>query len=196
MMDWVQSLPIVGGVAFLYVVILLRAGATYALGRGARQAANRGRVAAWLESERVERATRIVNKWGAPVVAFSFLTVGFQTAANAGAGLSGMSLRRYLPALAVGGFAWAVIYATVGLAAIALWLQLFLRSPWAAVAALGLVVVLIIFLIRSKRRTGGTLVPTGTGDEIGPGDREDPVGGGGEQVTALHPEGAGDRSRR
>ena len=44
MMDWVQSLPIVPAVAFLYVVVLCRAGATYALGRGARKAANRGKV--------------------------------------------------------------------------------------------------------------------------------------------------------
>ena len=65
----------------------------------------------------MERASRIVNKWGAPVVAFSFLTIGFQTACNAAAGLTGMPLRRYLPALAVGGFAWAIIYATVGLVA-------------------------------------------------------------------------------
>ncbi|HJB11229.1 MAG TPA: VTT domain-containing protein [Candidatus Brachybacterium merdavium] len=165
MMEWVQTLPIVGGVAFLYLVILLRAGGTYALGRGARKAANRGKVAAWLESERVERASRIINKWGAPVVAFSFLTVGFQTAANAAAGLTGMSLKRYLPALAVGGFAWAVIYATVGLAAVALWLELFLHSPWAAVAALALVVVLIIYLVGHRRRTGHTIAPIGTGDE-------------------------------
>lgn len=164
MMDWVQSLPIIPAVAFLYVVVLCRAGGTYALGRGARKAANRGKVAAWLESPRVERASRIVNKWGAPVVAFSFLTIGFQTACNAAAGLTGMPLRRYLPALAVGGFAWAIIYATVGLAAIGLWLELFFRSPWAAVAALALVVVLVIYLVRHKRRSGG-LAPTGTGDE-------------------------------
>ncbi len=165
MMDWVQSLPIVPAVAFLYVVVLCRAGATYALGRGARKAANRGKVAGWLVSPRVERATRIVNKWGAPVVAFSFLTIGFQTACNAAAGLTGMPLKRYLPALAAGGFAWAIIYATVGLAAIGLWLQLFFRSPWAAVVALALVVALVIQLVRHKRRSGG-LAPTGTGDEV------------------------------
>lgn len=165
MMEWAQSLPIAWGVGFLYLVILMRAGATYAIGRGARKAANRGKVAEWLASERIERASRIVNKWGAPVVAFSFLTVGFQTAANAAAGLTGMSLKRYLPALAVGGFAWSVIYATVGLAAIALWLELFLRSPWAAVAALALVVALVIYLVGHRRRTGRTMAPTGTGDE-------------------------------
>ena len=42
MMDWVQSLPLLPAVGFLYLVILLRAGGTYALGRGARKAADRG----------------------------------------------------------------------------------------------------------------------------------------------------------
>src|SRR5699024_4010493 len=179
MMDWVQTVPSVGGVAFLDLVILRRAGGTYALGRGARKAANRGKVAAWLESERVERASRIINKWGAPVVAFSFLTVGFETAANAAAGLTGMSLKRYLPALAVGGFAWAVIYATVGLAAVALWLELFLHCPWAAVAALSLVVGLGV-LLRDRRpgrgRAVARAVPAlhlGRRGGTGPGRRAD-----------------------
>lgn len=165
MMDWVQSLPIVPAIAFLYLVIWLRAGGTYLLGRGARRAANRGRVSAFLTSPRVERASAIVNTWGAPVVALSFLTVGFQTAANAAAGLTGMPLRRYLPALATGGLAWAVIYATVGLVAFAGWIELFLRSPWAAVAVLALIVALIAILLRHRRRAGSTLVPQGTGDE-------------------------------
>ncbi|RCS71832.1 hypothetical protein CIK72_08715 [Brachybacterium alimentarium] len=166
MMDWVQSLPLLQGIALLYLVIWLRAGSTYALGRAARKAANRGRIAAFLASPRVARATKIVNRWGAPVVALSFLTIGFQTAANAAAGLTGMPLRRYLPALAVGGLAWAVIYATIGLVAFAAWFELFLRSPWAAVAVLGLLVVLVAVLLRHRRRTGGgTLTPQGVGDE-------------------------------
>src|SRR5699024_10776752 len=90
---------------------------------------------------------------------------------NAAAGLTGMPLRRYLPALATGGLAWAVIYATVGLVAVAGWVGLFLRSPWAAVAALALVVLLITAVLRHKRRTGGTLTPQGPGDEdAGAGD--------------------------
>ncbi len=174
MMEWVQSLPLVPAIAFLYLVVLFRAGGTYALGRGARAAVDRGRVASWLASPRVERATRIVNRWGAPVVAFSFLTIGFQTACNAAAGLTGMPLKRYLPALAIGGFFWAVIYATVGLAAIMLWVELFLRSPWAAVAALAIVVVLVVFLVNTRRRHG-SLAPTGTG-EIEDADAETDVG--------------------
>src|SRR5699024_4010492 len=60
---------------------------------------------------------------------------------------------------------WASCSATVGLAAVALWLELFLHSTWAAVAALALVVVLIIYLVGHRRRTGHTIAPTGTGDE-------------------------------
>ena len=45
MMDWIQDLPLLPAVAFLYVVIWCRAGATYLVGRGARKAADRGRVA-------------------------------------------------------------------------------------------------------------------------------------------------------
>ena len=155
MMEWVQSLPLLPAVAFLYLVILLRAGGTYALGRGARRAADRGRVASFLHSERVERATGVVNRWGAPVVALSFLTVGFQTAINAAAGLTGMPLHRYLPALATGGLAWAVIYATVGLIALAGWFELFLRSPWIAVAAVLALLTAIVLLVRRRRHRRG-----------------------------------------
>ncbi|QCR55000.1 hypothetical protein C1N80_10505 [Brachybacterium sp. SGAir0954] len=151
MMEWVRSLPLLPAVGVLYVVILCRAGATYAIARGTRSVADRGRVAELLASPRVRRATGIVNSWGAPVVALSFLTVGFQTAANAAAGLTGMPLRRYLPALAIGGLAWAVVYATIGLVALAAWFELFLRSPWAAVAVLALIVVLVVVVVLSRR---------------------------------------------
>src|SRR5699024_7830702 len=56
---------------------------------------------------------------------------------------------------AIGGLAWALIYATVGLVAFMAWFELFLVSPWGAVAVLALVVVLIAMLLRHKRRTGG-----------------------------------------
>ena len=154
MMDWVQGLPLLPAIGFLYVVIWARAGGTYLLGRGARRAANRGRVKALLESPAVQRATVLVNRWGAWVVALSFLTVGFQTAANAAAGLTGMPARRYLPALAVGGLAWAVIYATVGLVAVAGWVELFLVSPAGAVAVLALLVLLVALVLRHRRRVG------------------------------------------
>ena len=56
MMDWIQDLPLLPAVAFLYVVIWCRAGATYLVGRGARKAANRGRVAALALAQTTDRA--------------------------------------------------------------------------------------------------------------------------------------------
>ena len=169
MMDWVQSLPLLPAIAFLYVVIWARAGGTYLVGRGARKAANRGRVKKLLESTSVQRATELVNRWGAWVVALSFLTVGFQTAANAAAGLTAMPARRYLPALAVGGLAWAIIYATVGLVAVVGWFELFLVSPAGAVAVLALLVLLVALVLHHRRRTGAraALVATLAESEVG-----------------------------
>ena len=89
---------------------------------------------------------------GMPAVVSNTGGVG---AANAAAGLAGMPAKRYLPALAIGGLAWAVIYATVGLVAVVGWFELVLVSPWGAVAVLALVVALVAVLLRHKRRTGG-----------------------------------------
>ena len=191
-MEWIQELPLLPAVAFLYVVIWCRAGATYLVGRGARKAAHRGRVATFLESPGVTRATELINRWGAPVVALSFLTVGFQTAANAAAGLTGMPAKRYLPALAIGGLAWAFIYATVGLVAFMAWFELFLISPWGAVAVLALIVALVAVLLRHKRRTGGVL---GSGTEAGTTGAEstgaDPAGADSSGVESTGADSSG-----
>lgn len=165
MMDWIGSLPLGPAIGVLYLVVLCRAGATYAVGRAARRAADRGKVARFLDRPRVARATGIVNSWGAPVVALSFLTVGFQTAANLAAGLTGMPLRRYLPALLAGGLAWAAIYATVGLVAFAAWLELFLRSPWAAVAVLAIVAAVVVVIVLSRRRRADPPLPRSDGPD-------------------------------
>ncbi|MET8175127.1 DedA family protein [Streptomyces clavifer] len=99
----------------LYVIVLLRAGGTFAIGWLAGAGARRSRFAGRISSAKFRRAEQAIQRWGAPVVAVSFLTVGFQTAANFLAGSMRMPLPRYLPALFVGGAAWALIYATAGL---------------------------------------------------------------------------------
>lgn len=152
MLETIRSLPILPAVLVLWGIVLVRAGGTYALGSLAGRLTDRGRVATALEGPRVARALEAVRRWGAPVVAASFLTVGFQTAANAAAGVLRMPLARYLPALAIGGLAWAIIYATIGLAALAVWLELFLRSPWAAVAVLAIVAATVLTIVLTRRR--------------------------------------------
>jgi len=82
------SLPLPLAVGLFYIVVLLRGGGTYALGRGARSRVGRTRVKARLETPRFRRAERLVERFGAPIVAASFLTVGFQTLANLAAGVA------------------------------------------------------------------------------------------------------------
>ncbi|MFF5971052.1 DedA family protein [Streptomyces sp. NPDC012769] len=140
--------------AALYVIVLLRAGGTFAVGWLAGAGARRSRLAGRVSSPRFRRAERAIQRWGAPVVAVSFLTVGFQTAANFLAGSMRMPLSRYLPALFVGGAAWALVYATAGLGALEILGRLFAERT-----ALGVAVVVALLLavcgvvIHRRRRT-------------------------------------------
>lgn len=151
-MDYFRGLPFPLAVGALFVIVLLRAGGTYALGRAARSGAGRTRVQHLIDSPRFLRAQDLVARWGAPIVVLSFLTVGFQTLANLAAGVGRMPLRRYLPALALGGLLWAVLYATVGLITFAALAQLYAISPVGALlGAVVLVAGLSAYVIRQVR---------------------------------------------
>ena len=149
-----SGLPLPLAVGLFYLVVLLRGGGTYALGRGARSGAGRSRVKARLETPRFRRVERLVERFGAPIVAVSFLTVGFQTLANLAAGVLRMPLPAYLPALAVGGFAWALIWG-VGVATYEAVAALGARSPLEATVFVVIVVILVtieVFTVRRSRR--------------------------------------------
>lgn len=146
--DW--PYPLAVGVLFL--IALARGNATYWLGRAAQAGARRTRGRRLVESPAFERAGRLLNRWGPPVVSVSFLTIGFQTVVNLAAGVSRMPLRRYLPAVGVGAFLWALLYATVGFVAFAAWFRLYDRSPaLALVVAVVLVAALAAFVLRQLR---------------------------------------------
>lgn len=172
------GLPLPFAVGLFYLVVLLRGGATYALGRGARSGAGRTRVRARLETPRFRRAERIVERYGAPVVALSFLTVGFQTLANLAAGALRMPLPAYLPALAVGGFAWALIWGVVGVATYEAVATLAARSPLEAalfvtVLVGALVAIEVITVRRARRRDAlAALAPAEARD---PAEAPDPA---------------------
>jgi membrane protein DedA with SNARE-associated domain len=135
-LDFLDGWPYPLALATLFVIVLLRAGATYALGRGAHAGADRSRLARLVRRPGFRRAERLVARWGAPVVTASFLTVGVQTLVNLSAGLARMPLRRYVPALAVGSALWAFVYATVSSAGLAAWRLLWELSPVAAMVVL------------------------------------------------------------
>jgi membrane protein DedA with SNARE-associated domain len=138
--DFWSGWPYPAAVAMLFLVAVLRAGATYALGRAAQNGARRTRIAHAMAKPGFARVQQLVARWGAPLVAVSFLTVGFQTLVNLAAGVAQMPLRRYGPALAVGSLLWGFLYATAGLATFSAWRIIYDRSPTAAV------VIMIVLL--------------------------------------------------
>lgn len=140
-------------VSMLFLIALARGNLTYWLGRAAQAGARRTRARRLIDSPGFERASRLLNRWGPPVVSVSFLTVGFQTLINLAAGVSRMPLRRYLPAVAVGALLWAFLYATVGFVAFAAWFKLYERSPALATIALVVVVIGLLIFILSQLRS-------------------------------------------
>ena len=147
-MTWSQFLP---AFAALFVIVMLRANATYWIGRGAAAGTRRWRSGEAEPSAAWQRARDLVNRWGPIAVVFCFLTVGIQTAVNATAGVTRMPLRRYLPAVTLGSIIWATVYASVGLAAARAWLATAARSPLAATLIIIVLLVAIVGLVVHKR---------------------------------------------
>jgi membrane protein DedA with SNARE-associated domain len=149
-----MPLPLAFGT--LFVIVMLRANATYWAGRAAEAGAERTRVGRRLRSERFRRMQALVERWGAPVVTLCFLTVGIQTAVNLAAGVARMPLRRYLPAVTLGAILWAALYASVGVVTWAAWSRLYDRSPAAAIAIVVAVLVGVAayvgWQLRQRRR--------------------------------------------
>ncbi|WP_411075854.1 DedA family protein [Streptomyces sp. cmx-4-7] len=145
--------------AALYVIVLLRAGGTFAVGWLAGAGARRSRFAGRISSARFLRAERAIQRWGAPVVAVSFLTVGFQTAANFLAGSMRMPLPRYLPALFVGGAAWALVYATVGLGVFEILARLFAERTALGAAAVAVLLLAVCGTVAHRRRRASARSP-------------------------------------
>ena len=128
------NLPFPALVAALFMIVMLRANGTYWLGRLGTAGVRRTRLAPILDSPGYLRATERIDRYGPPVVALSFLTIGFQTVANLAAGVTGMRLRHYLPAVTLGSVAWALLYATLGAVGLDLLSRLYVFSPIAAIA--------------------------------------------------------------
>lgn len=150
------NLPLLVVWLIMYGIILCRAGATYVLGRLARGGlAKSPRIRALLASEGYAKAEERVNRWGAPVVAISFLTVGFQTLANLAAGTTRMPWLRYAAALAVGGAAWATVYSVVGFAGFRAIMLAYRQAPvlTLSVAAVIVVTLVVLLVVTGRKRS-------------------------------------------
>jgi membrane protein DedA with SNARE-associated domain len=151
--QWVQDGPFAFLYVFLLIVVFLRAQATYWLGRAVAAGMLRTRWSRHFTGPRVTRAIGSIERWGWPIIPLSFLTIGFQSAVNAGAGVIRMRWIRYTLAMIPGCLIWALVYSLGGLAAFQGAVALAARSPWALVAAIALVAVVVSALVvRARRR--------------------------------------------
>ncbi len=144
-LEAIRTWPWAWGWSALFIIVTLRAGATYGIGRAIAAGWTNRRE---LSPVTTEAMTKVV-RWGPPVVTVSFFTVGAQTVINFAAGLSKMTLPRYLSGLLPGAAVWATIWFTVGMGVI----EAVRRGEaghvlWALVFA---VAVLLALVIRSAR---------------------------------------------
>lgn len=137
--------------AFFFCLAFARGNATYWMGRGIAKGVEHTRFERHLHGPVYLRAQRFIARWGMLAVPLSFLTVGIQSAVNASAGVSRMPVRRYLPAVAVGAIAWALLYTTIGMAVFYAWLAL--DWPWLVGGALVIAMAAAVIIRMRKRRT-------------------------------------------
>lgn len=158
---WGLPFPLLVGA--LFVIVMARANGTYWLGRAAAAGTERTRMRRLLHAPGYLRAVRWIDRWGAPAVSASFLTVGFQTLMNLAAGLMRMSLRHYLPAVVVGSVIWAFIYGTLGFVGFTAVAALYERSPVLgivmAVLAAGLLAWWVVSQVRAAHAAAPEEVP-------------------------------------
>lgn len=142
---WQAPFAVVVGA--LFVIVMLRANATYWLGRAILAGTGRSRWSRILDSRTYAVGANWINRWGAPAVALSFLTVGVQTMVNLSAGAARMPLRRYLPSVAVGSVIWALMYGTVGFVGVIAVRRLWAYSPALTTASAVMIVALLAFVL-------------------------------------------------
>lgn len=147
---------------FLFFVAFFRAQATYWLARGAASgavlASGRegfiGAVARWFDGPVPRKGAKMLDRWGLIIIPLCFLTVGVQTAVNAGAGLVRMRWSTYTIAMIPGCILWALLYGLGLLAVFAAAVRAIAGSPW---GWLGLAAIIALFGVkaafgRRKRR--------------------------------------------
>ena len=153
MPEAIQDWPVLAVFGFFLLGALARSQAIYWIGRGVAAGVLRSRWRERLDSQRVHRATRSVERWGMPIVPVAFLTIGFQSAVFAAVGLLRVHWLRYTVWTIPGALVWAAVWGGGGIAVVgALW-ALARTAPWAFAVAVALLVLTGVALaLRLRRR--------------------------------------------
>ncbi|WP_165218652.1 hypothetical protein [Schaalia sp. ZJ1691] len=146
-------------IIFLFFVVFIRAQGTYWLGRATAQGALsgsgrdglRGKIAAWFNGPIPRKGADLLEKWGLILIPLCFLTVGVQTAVNAGSGVVRLKWRTYTLCMIPGCIAWAFLY---GFGMLAVWMSILaaIAGSWWGWAGILTVVLIITAIVVVRRR--------------------------------------------
>lgn len=116
MLDWVASLPLWQASLFLFVVVFFRAQMTFGLGKLIHRGVLKTKWGQRAEKAEENQSGMIaLKKYGWPVIPLSFLTVGFQSVVQLGAGMLDWKWSKYTLVALPGYVTWGVVYAFGGL---------------------------------------------------------------------------------
>jgi len=160
MVDAIQALSFAWAALALFAVAVVRSQCTYWLGRALRAGLlQSARWRGFFARDGMVRGQAAIERWGWPIIPLSFLTVGFQSAVVAGAGVLGWPWLRFSLASLPGCVLWGCVYAAGGLAAFAALAALASVSTWLALAALIVLLIVITLLIRRRRTMAAPASP-------------------------------------
>jgi len=166
--DFLAAMPYWLAVGVLSAMGLARGQMMYWLGRGVTEGALRTsrkhqqsettprtgplrKTMLWLDRGGADPGVRALHRWGLVMVPLSYVTVGFQSMVQAGAGILRIAWWKYLIAQLPGAFVWGLFYATGGFLA---WKYLFTQAqtyPYrAALVAIALLAVIAV-IVRYRR---------------------------------------------
>lgn len=113
------------------------------------------RVHDWLAGGGADAGIVAIRRWGLLMVPLCYLTVGFQSMVQAGAGVLRITWWKFALAQVPGAIAWGTIYATVGFAVWEAALAAAAGSPVgiAVIAVLVLAAVAGVLVLRRRKRT-------------------------------------------
>ncbi|WP_158676370.1 DedA family protein [Tessaracoccus sp. OH4464_COT-324] len=150
-MSWTEA-PLALVVGALWLISMLRSNGTYWIGRMVARGTGQSRWRGLLESRHYRRAQNWLNQWGPLAVVMCFLTIGLLTMVNLAAGITRMSLPRYLVSVSIGCLIWAMIYGTVGFIGFVAIAKLWELSPASVLGLSALLVGAVCYLWFSSRR--------------------------------------------
>lgn len=168
MPDFLAAMPYWLAVGVLSAMGLARGQMMYWLGRGVTESALRTsrkhqqsesvvrtgplrKTMLWLDRGGADPGVRAIHRWGLVMVPLSYVTVGFQSMVQAGAGILRISWWKYLFAQLPGAFVWGLFYATGGFL---VWKYLFSQAqtyPYRAAAVFVALVAVIAVIVRYRR---------------------------------------------